>query len=102
MLCAVLLGQLDDHGRQSQQGDKVRNGHAGVEGIGYIPCKAQVHGSANHYDDAEQNLVGLDHLGAEQILCTAGAVEAPAEYGGTREEREADCNYYRSELAVGS
>ena len=101
MLRAVLLGQLDDHGGQKQQADQVGDSHAGVKGIGNVPCKAQIHDSAHDYYDAEEDLIGLYDLGAKQILRAAGAVKTPAQYGRACEEGEAYGDDHGGILAVG-
>ena len=90
----VFAGKLNYNGRQSQQTYKVGQSHETIERIRYIPYQRQLGYCAQNYDQAEDDLIGLDYLGGlEQELGAAGSVQAPAQYGGGCEEGKANGDY---------
>ena len=78
----MILGELDDHTGQAQQGDQVGNGHETVQSIGNVPYQIQLQSCANDDDSHKDSLEDANALALEQELEAAGAVQGPAEDGG--------------------
>ena len=93
-----LLGGLEHHAGQGKDGDEVGDGHKAVESVGDVPGQAQVHRGTHQDHQGKDDLVGLDGLGAQDVLPAAGAVEAPAEDCGQSEEAQADGDDQRADL----
>lgn len=51
----ILPGFADDDAREQKQGDKVRNGHEGIDHIGEVPHEGQVdYGTHIHHHNPQQ------------------------------------------------
>ena len=84
----VVSGNGHHGAGQGQHTDEVRDHHQAVEGIGEVPRKTQLHGSAHHSHAHEHHLVDAAPGGAEQVLHSLGAVVAPAQRGGVGEQQD--------------
>ena len=95
----MVFCELDHHAGQAEECDQVRDRHETVQGVGDVPDQGELQRRADHNDDDEGDLVKLHVLQTEEILKAAGAVEGPAEHRGKCEERDADSDEKRADLA---
>ena len=85
----LLLHQLEKHGAEQQDGDKVGNGHERVAGIGQQPYQIELDEYAHGNGDAVHHTEGKLRPVTEEVYGAAFAVHAPAHGGGEGEEGKA-------------
>jgi|GEM_PF-3255838 len=95
----VILQNFGDKARERKQSDHVRDHHDAVEEVGKFPNQRYVEEGAEHQEAQNKHAVALHPAQTEEILDVLFAEEVPADDRRKGEEKEADRNEARTDVA---